>query len=213
MEMLTKSLAFKAENIGDDGVFEGYAAVFGNVDSWGDVIEAGAFKKTLSEYAAKGTKPALLWQHRSDEPLGVWESLVEDKNGLAVKGRLLIDEVGRAKEAHALLKAGALSGLSIGYYARDYSMDEKTWVRTLKEIELMEASLVTFPANDQARVSVVKNSPPKTIREFEALLRDACGFSAQEAKRIASGGFKARDVAGPSKEADEIIKAITGKYL
>lgn len=214
MEMLTKSLTFKAENIGDDGLFEGYAAVFGNVDSWGDVIEAGAFKKTLGEYAVKGTMPALLWQHRSDEPIGVWESLTEDKNGLAVKGRLLVEGVSRAKEAHALLKAGALSGLSIGYYARDYSMDEKTWIRTLKEIELMEASLVTFPANDEARVSRVKSSP-RTIREFETFLRDAGGFSVNTAKRIAAEGFKTRDVSGSGLAADQfsqLIGAITAQY-
>lgn len=211
-ERVTRNLAFKAKNIEENGTFEGYAAVFGNIDAWGDVIEKGAFLKTLAEHGEKGSMPALLWQHRPSEPIGIWESMSEDENGLAVKGRLLVDDVRQAREAHALLKAGAISGMSIGYYARDYSMDEKTWIRTLKEIELVEASLVTFPANDEARVSVVKSSP-QTIREFEAFLRDAGGFSANEAKRIASGGFKTRDAAEFDREAAEILKSITEKYL
>lgn len=211
MERQIKSLAFKAGNIQGDGVFEGYAAVFGNIDSWGDLIKPGAFKKTLSQHAARDSRPALLWQHRSEEPIGVWDDLKEDQNGLAVKGRLLIDDVRRAKEVHALLKAGAVSGLSIGYLARDYDFDSKTRIRTLKEIDLLEASLVTFPANDQARVAGLK-ARPETIREFEAFLRDAGGFSANEAKRIASIGFKLRDEAGPAGEAAAIIKQITQKY-
>lgn len=212
MERLTKSLAFKARNIESDGTFEGYAAVFGNVDAWNDVITPGAFAKTLEEHRAKGTMPALLWQHSAGEPLGIWESLTEDDNGLAVKGRLLVADVRRAAEAHALLKAGAISGLSIGYYAREYSVDEKTTVRTLRDIELLEASLVTFPANDEARVSVVKAAPPRTIREFEAALRDVMGFSAKAAKRVASHGFRAREAPGFDQEAAAILESITQKY-
>lgn len=211
-ERATRNLAFKARNIEDNGVFEGYAAVFGNIDAWNDVIAKGAFLKTLIEHSSKGTMPALLWQHRPSEPIGIWESMAEDESGLAVKGRLLVDDVRQAREAHALLKAGAISGMSIGYYARDYSVDEKTWIRTLKEIELVEASLVTFPANDEARVNVVKSSP-RTIREFEAFLRDAGGFSANEAKKIASGGFKSREAAEFGQEANSIVEAIIQKYL
>jgi HK97 family phage prohead protease len=212
MKQEIKNLAFKASNITNGGTFGGYAAVFGNVDHDGDIIVKGAFAKTIAEYQAKNRRPALLWQHQRDQPIGIWEEMSEDDTGLAVKGRLLIDDVARAKEVYALLKAEAISGMSIGYYARDYSMDDKTYIRTLKEIELLEASLVTFPANDEARVSTVK-SKPQTIREFETILRDAIGFSAKEAKIIASSGFKARDVSEFSKDTKAIIDEIVSKYL
>ncbi len=214
MEMESKNLPFELKNSEENGVFEGYAAVFGNKDAWDDVIAPGAFARTLQQHKSRKSMPALLWQHDSRQPIGVWESMKEDDRGLYVKGRLLKEDVYRAREAYALLKAGALSGMSIGYYARDYSMDEKTGVRTLKEIELMEASLVTFPANDKARVDSVKAAGITTIREFEAALRDVLGFSATEAKRIASCGFKARD---PQKqktqeEISALVSQITKKY-
>ena len=214
MEMESKRLPFKLQASDDNGVFEGYAAVFGNKDAWDDIIAPGAFAKTLQQHKSRKTMPALLWQHDSRQPIGVWESMKEDEKGLLVKGRLLKEDIHRAREAYALLKAGALSGMSIGYFARDYSMDEKTGVRTLKDIELVEASLVTFPANDKARVDSVKAAGITTIREFEAALRDVLGFSATEAKRIASCGFKARD-AQEQKTQEEIsalVAQITKKY-
>ena len=219
MELERKSLPFEVKAIDESGTFEGYAAVFGNVDAWNDIILAGAFKATLKEHRGKKTMPALLWQHDPRQPIGVWESMQEDGHGLFVKGRLLKADVQKAGEAYALLQAGALSGMSIGYIARDYSVDEKTWVRTLKKVDLMEASLVTFPANEDSRVTGVKASSIKTIREFEAALRDVMGFSASEAKRIASHGFKARDVpeARPlrdeSEEVRAVIEQIKRKYL
>lgn len=213
MEMERKSLPLEVKNVDDGGTFEGYAAAFGNVDAWNDIILAGAFKATLKEHKSKKTMPALLWQHISSQPIGVLEDMSEDDFGLFVKGRLLRDDVQQAKEAHALLKAGAIRGMSIGYYARDYSMDEKTWIRTLKKIDLIEASLVTFPANDAARVTGVKALGIKTIREFEAALRDVMGFSAGEAKRIASHGFKARDVPDESEHVRFIIEQLKQKYL
>lgn len=208
-----KSLPFEIKSVGDDGAFEGYAAVFGNLDSWNDIIEAGAFTATLKEHKKKKTMPALLWYHDVKQPIGVWESMKEDSHGLFVQGRLLHADVQKAGELYALLKAGAISGMSIGYWARDYSVDEKTWIRTLKKIDLLEASLVTFPANDQARVTGVKSIDIKTIREFEAFLRDAGGFSANEAKRIASQGFKARDVPDESEQMQMVINHFTQKYL
>lgn len=213
MELERKSLPFEVKAIGESGTFEGYAAVFGNVDAWDDIVEAGSFKSSLREHKKAGTMPALLWQHDSRQPIGVWESMQEDGHGLFVKGRLLKADVQKAGEAYALLQAGALSGMSIGYIARDYSVDEKTWVRTLKKVDLMEASLVTFPANASARVTGVKASGIITIRDFEAALRDALGFGREEAKRIASHGFKTRDVPDKSDELCAIIEQITKKYL
>lgn len=213
MELELKSLPLEVKAIEESGTFEGYVAAFGNVDDWSDVIEPGAFKKSLAAHKKAKSKPALLWQHDRKQPLGTWEDMKEDDTGLLAKGNLLVHDVYRAKEAYALLKAGAISGLSIGYWARDYSIDQKTGIRTLKEIELIEASLVTFPANGRARVTGVKSADIKTIREFEAFLRDAGGFSANEAKRIASAGFKARDVSDESEELSAIVAQIKQKYL
>lgn len=213
MEMERKSLTLEIKSIDDSGIFEGYAAAFGNVDSWNDVIEPGAFKASLKEHKKAGTMPALLWQHNSDMPIGIYESMKEDDSGLFVRGRLLKDEVRQAGEAYALLKAKALSGMSIGYWARDYSIDEKTGVRTLMKIDLVEASLVTFPANGKARVTSVKAAGIYTVRDFEVALRDTLGFGREEAKRIASHGFKARDVPDPNDKASAIIEQIKKKYL
>ena len=209
MQMERKSFALEVKQIEDTGTFEGYAAAFGNVDAWNDIIEPGAFKATIKKYKKQGKKVPMLWQHDGGKPIGSFSSMKEDDHGLFVQGRLLKDSVAQAAEAYALLKEGVISGMSIGFYARDYSMDEKTWIRTLKEIDLVETSLVTFPANDKAQVTDVKTaSRITTIREFEAALRDVMGFSATEAKRIASCGFKARDERDNSAEAAAIIKQL-----
>lgn len=169
------------KELSDDGSFSGYGSVFGNVDYYGDVVEAGAFTKTL---AAK--MPAMLWQHDSAEPIGVWTKIAEDEKGLYMEGRLLTGKVSRASEAHELLKAGAVKGLSIGYmpkvweWLKDNNGDS---IRHLKEIDLWEVSLVTFPANEAAVVTSVKSL--ESIRDIEETLRDA-GFSRSEAKSLIS---------------------------
>ena len=146
---LSFSLAVKS--LGDDGRFAGYASVFGVLDNHRDVVMPGAFK--LDEVRKKQVK--LLWQHRLDEPIGVIEELFEDENGLYVEGRLLL-EGERGREAYSMLKEGAIKGLSIGYRpVRDY-VDVDTGIRHLEEVELWEVSLVTFPANEAAQVTVVK---------------------------------------------------------
>lgn len=179
--------------VSDDGLFSGYGSVFGTVDSYREVVAPGAFTESLAEIKAKGRPVPVLWQHRSGEPIGVYSNLVEDAHGLKVEGQLIIDGVARAKEAHALMKAGAVSGLSIGYYVREDSWDEKERVRTLKKVELVEISLVTFPANDDARIDAIKSklahgSLP-TMPEFEQILREA-GFSKSQSAVIANRGLK-----------------------
>lgn len=179
--------------VSDDGLFSGYGSVFGTVDSYREVVAPGAFSESLAEIKSKARPVPVLWQHRSGEPIGVYTSLVEDAHGLKVEGQLIIDGVARAKEAHALMKAGAVSGLSIGYYVREDSWDEKERVRTLKKVELVEISLVTFPANDDARIDAIKSklahgSLP-TMPEFEQILREA-GFSKSQSAVIANRGLK-----------------------
>jgi HK97 family phage prohead protease len=133
------------------GVFTGYASIFGNVDSHGDAVMPGAFRKSLSE---RGNVVPLLWQHDQAEPVGVIE-LVEDSKGLrVVRGEINL-ETARGREAYALLKQGAIKGLSIGFQTLKDGWSGK--VRQLKELKLMEVSLVTFPANELATVTAVKN--------------------------------------------------------
>ncbi len=185
---------------GTPGAFEGYGAVFGNTDAYGDVIQKGAFKETLRDWSKSKKLPPMLVQHggwmmtdMDALPVGVWEGMSEDDTGLHVKGRLINLDTERGKTIHGAMKEGALDGMSIGYRAKEFSLGTKPDEprRTLKKIDLMEVSVVTFPANGKARVSSVKNAGMvKTIRDFEDFLRDA-GFSHAQAKAIASSGFKA----------------------
>ena len=131
------------------GTFEGYASVFGNIDEQGDIVDKGAFAKTIQENG----KVPLIWQHKPQEPIGVSLSLIEDSRGLKIQGQLNLDVV-RGREAYSLLKQGAIRGLSIGYDVVKKTADNG--VRRLKELRLWEISLVTFPANTQAIVVSVK---------------------------------------------------------
>lgn len=214
-------LSVKADDVTDDGRFTGYGSVFGVVDSYGEVVAPKAFKKTLAELKQKKRVVPVLWQHRTAEPIGVYDMLSEDDTGLRVEGRLLVDAVGQAKEAHALMRAGAVSGLSIGYYVRKSSHDEKTGIRTLLELDLVEVSLVTFPANDDARVDAVKfklaHGELPTLPEFERLLREA-GFSKTKAAVVAAHGLPhlLRSESGgvsATSSAKTLIQALAGFKL
>lgn len=186
MEKIDFSLEIKSEDIKEDGVFTGYASTFGGEpDSYGDVVAKGAFKNSISSGGRNRNGIALLWQHDSTQPLGIWQHMVEDSKGLAVQGRLALD-IQLGKETHSLMKLGAVKGLSIGYSTLDYEWDEKKKIRTLKEVELFEVSLVTFPANIHAGITGIKSfEEAQTIREFEAALRDA-GLSFKQSKYIIS---------------------------
>lgn len=149
---LAVSLELKSVDAG--GRFAGYASVFDVVDNQRDIMLRGAFADSI----AKGVSHIkLLWQHQQSEPIGVFDRMFEDEVGLYVEGRLLLG-VQKAKEAHALLKEGAISGLSIGYSPTKYRIDNDTGVRLLAAVDLWEVSLVTFPANAQANVTVVKST-------------------------------------------------------
>lgn len=195
--------------IGEDGTFSGYGAVFGNVDSWGDIIAPGAFAESLSMLKAKGRLPAMLWGHDADHPIGVWTDMREDAKGLYVEGRLLINDVAKAKEAHALLKAGGISGLSIGFISKNWTWDEQQDARTLNQIDLWEVSLVTFPANDEARVSDVKSIEQiSTVRDLERFLREEGGFSKSCAPAILA---KARTVLRREAGEQKAMEAIAAQ--
>lgn len=132
---------------GASGVFEGIASVYGNVDSYGDVVEPGAFSKSIKE---RGASVPILWQHDATKPIGSGQ-VFETSAGLGIKGRIL-DTVTQGREALALLRAGAVKGLSIGYKTIKEQWDATRKVRRLVEIKLYEVSVVTFPANELAGV-------------------------------------------------------------
>lgn len=201
---------FDVKAVGDDGTFNGYGSVFGTVDSYQEVVAPGAFTESLAELKAKGRPVPVLWQHRSSEPIGAWSALSEDDRGLFGEGRILLDAGDMERRAHAHMKAGTVTGLSIGYWVRESSYDEKTGIRTLTKLDLIEISLVTFPANDDARVEAVKfklaHGELPTEREFGKFLREA-GFSKSRSTFL-SGAIdelrrkeSARDTAQPSLKA------------
>lgn len=183
---------FEVKSVNEDGTFSGYGSVWDVVDSYQEVVAKGAFTESLGEIAAKGRPVPVLWQHRSSEPIGAWSNLKEDEHGLWGDGQILLDAGAMEKRAYAHMKARTVTGLSIGYWVRESSYDEKTGIRTLTKLDLVEISLVTFPANDDARVEAVKfklaHGQLPTLPEFEKLLREA-GFSKTQAAGVASRGL------------------------
>jgi uncharacterized protein len=192
-ELERRSFQFKVKEVEESGRFSGYASVFGVVDAYNEIVAAGAFTKSIKSIAETGRPLPCLWQHLSSAPIGGYDKLEQDEKGLHVQGFLLTQEIEKARETHALMKRGIVSGLSIGYYVIEDSFNEKERIRTLKEVELVEVSVVTFPANSEARVETVKSKLQRgtkvTVREFEAHLREQ-GFSRSEAEAIAESGFK-----------------------
>lgn len=213
MDRKSIDVGFQVKALSDDGMIEGYGSVFGVRDSYSDIVAAGAFKASLAAHKAAGTMPALLWQHRSDEPIGVWTSMVEDQKGLAVVGQLAM-ETTRGREAHALLKMRAINGLSIGFYSKEWKYDTENDVRTLTEVDLWETSLVTFPANSAARVTAVKSIEAlESLREVEMMLRDR-GFTKTEAVALVAKikGMRPGDPVspdgGPGDPVAELVAAL-----
>ena len=192
------------------GTFEGYGSVFGNKDLGNDVIESGAFAKSLKRRKPQNVK--LLYQHKSDMPIGVFDEIKEDAHGLVVKGRLALKTQAGA-EAYELLKMGALDGLSIGFRVnpKEVSYDKRGNKRIIKEVDLMEVSLVTFPMNPQATVRSVKGEEI-SIREWENGLRDAFNLSRSEAKVAAKAVTKCFDQREVD-ESTELVEAIKNLTL
>jgi len=211
-------LKFASSDDPKEMTFEGYGAVFGNVDSYGDVIARGAFKQSLKDSKASNIWPAMLQQHggwgmSADDmmPIGVWTEMAEDDTGLLLKGKLA--PTSRGIEMYTLMKMQprpAITGLSIGYVPIKFKISTKPDEprRTLTEVKLVEISPVTFPANSKARIQSAKAEI--TIRQAEKALRDV-GFSQAEARGIVARGFKAqtpqRDVGGLGELAASLERA------
>jgi uncharacterized protein len=142
-----------------DGAFEGYASLFGVVDLGRDQVQPGAFRECLARKAPSAIK--LLWQHDPAHPLGLWQEITEDARGLRVRGQLDLG-VAKAREVHALMRSGAVDGLSIGFRTERARKDAQTGVRCLEKLDLWEVSIVTFPMLPGARVAAVKRLNPRS---------------------------------------------------
>lgn len=208
-ETLDIAFEYKAHHDEEEkGVFTGYGSIFGNKDLGNDVVVEGAFAKSIGKKGARAVK--MLYQHRQDEPIGVFDEIIEDRRGLKVKGRLAMGTQ-RGREVYELMKMGALDGLSIGYRVdpKGVDYDEKGKRRYLKSVDLMEISAVTFPMNPRARVQAVKGAE-RTVREWEELLRDAGSLSRNEAKVAASAvavALEQRDAV--KEETPEVLDALS----
>jgi len=143
-----KAVKFETKAISDD-IFEGYASFFNNIDAYDDIIEKGAFRKTISE---NRSRIKVLWQHDANEPIGLPIDMTEDDNGLYVKAKISMTDTG--KKAMTLIKDGVITEMSIGYdvVKDDYKMLGTKRVRLLKEVKLWEFSPVTFAANEKAKI-------------------------------------------------------------
>lgn len=149
--------------VDDAGAITGLAWPFGTPDRVGDMIEKGAF-------AGVQLPVPMLFGHDPNQPIGAWEEAIEGDDGLQVKGRLLVDHVERAREVRALVQAGSVRGLSIGFTTRKQA--PRPGGRTISALDLVEISLVTIPCHPGARVTSAKHSS-SAIALAEAINRAA----------------------------------------
>lgn len=172
LSLETKFCRFEdTAEIGDTAEISGYASVFGASDQGNDVVQKGAYAASLKAIKAAGRSVKMLWQHDPAKPIGVWDEVFEDDRGLFVKGRILAD-VQAGAEALALIKAGAIEGLSIGYRTIRAEKSAKG-TRLLHELDLWEVSLVTFPMLPEARVEAEAKADDQLANELVAMLEAA----------------------------------------
>ena len=216
LETKLASLELKVEGKSDDYLtISGYGSVFGNKDNGGDIVMPGAFKECI----ASGRRPKMLWNHDPSQPIGAWDEMSEDENGLRMKGR--ISRRGKAGEIAELIEMGGIEGLSIGYRTQEYEMDMDEGSRKLTKLDLWETSVVTFPMNELAGIYAMKAdemSETQIKRHIEKALR-AIQISGTEAKAMAAAAMKRREEvlreAGVSlpetaqREVDELKQLLT----
>lgn len=190
------------------GLIEGYASVFGGIDSYGDTIQPGAFAQSIKSHKTAGTSPVMLWAHRSESPIGRWIELGEDRRGLKMTGQLNL-KTAAGRDAFEHLRAGDVTGLSIGYRVMPGGSEFIGGVNVLKHLDLAEVSVVAIPADSSARINVVKSAPekPATIRELEKALQ-TLGYSRKEAAHIATKGFGEPEDLPPTPATPEQLEAV-----
>lgn len=200
--MKTYDFALDVKTVGAEGVFEGYASTFGNVDLGGDVVEPGAFIESVVKAKADRRKIPMLWMHDQSILLGKWLDLAEDAKGLFAKGKLNLATIA-GREKYEQLKEDEIGGMSIGYRVPAGGAephDRRPGVTRLMKVDLREVSLVSMPMNIEARVTAVKSErmedfarrlrdgDPMPVKEFEDILREA-GVPKALAVQIASVGY------------------------
>lgn len=214
-----KFTALDLKRVAPGGVFSGYASLFDVADLGNDIIAPGAFRDTLKKRGASGVK--MLFQHDPAQPIGIWTAIREDARGLYVEGRLLTD-VANAREVASLMRAGVLDGLSIGFRALKSRRDKRTGIRRIEAIDLWEISVVTFPMQPDARVTVppaasgVTRQPfaakAPTEREFERWLTRDAGLTRNEARAVIRSGLQGlealRDAGAGDTDEARLIRSI-----
>jgi HK97 family phage prohead protease len=210
---------FEIKSAGEStGEFEGYGSTFGNVDYGMDVCVAGCFTKSIAKYKKDGLMPSMFFGHDSNEPIGDYLQMEEDKKGLFLAGKLWVGDnsVPKAVQAHRMMLGTGRKGLSIGYVTKKKSLT-KEGVRMLEELDLLEVSVVPFAMNPKAGVTRAKglrdvDGQPLDPRTVESMLRDELGLSAREAKAFMSEGYKALSIerdADESCELEELHKSLS----
>ena len=213
MNYLTKSIELDVKSLSESGSFSGYGSVFNIVDKGGDIVAPGAFTESLQNWQKSGRAVPVLWQHQSDQPIGSWSGLKEDSYGLLGDAQLWLEDAPYAKLAYKGIKTKTITGLSIGYRVKDYSVNKETGVYTLQKLDLVEISVVTNPMNDAARTTDVKSMLEAgrlpSMADFEKLLREA-GFSKTQATAIAGNGLAKLLRGEPGGEKGDILAALRG---
>lgn len=174
------------DGVDETGVFEGYASLFDRVDMSRDIVERGAFAKALAKKGPGGIR--MLFQHDPAQPIGTWTAISEDAFGLKVRGRLSAGSA-KGREVRELIRDGALDGLSIGFKVARGHTDPKTGIRHIREADLWEISVVTFPMQEGARIAVAKGAGLPSTREFERWLTRDAQLTRKEAKHVVTHGF------------------------
>lgn len=199
MEYLTLPLEVKGMDDKGKGSFEGFASTFGNVDFGDDVIDKGAFTKSLADWKARNQLPLMTWQHDIKIPVGDFFSMEENEKGLFFTAAVWTGDkqTEMSKTAHNMLTGTGPKGMSIGFNSIEEKEDTVGGqrVRRLTEIKLFEIAIVPFGMNDQAVITSAKSlingdGNIIDIRAFEKILRDE-GLSVKQAKTLLSGGYSA----------------------
>lgn len=213
MKLEHLQVKFAASEINaETGEFKGYGAIFGNIDSHGDVITPGAFKASLESWQKRGRYPSMKLMHGAvglsvtdDLPIGKWTKMAEDESGLYVEGRLSGLDTDLGKRVYGLMRDEILDGLSIGYRPKKARPGKGDVKRYLDEVDLREVSIVDEPSNDLARVKAVKSS--FNPREIEDALRDAGLSRADSVKAVSVFKNALRDEVGDPRDEDEEEKS------
>jgi HK97 family phage prohead protease len=172
---------FRFEPSADAAEFSGYAVIWGERNAHSEIVERGAFAKTLAAHKAAGTRPVMFWSHNREDIIGVWNEIREDEKGLFVSGKLLTG-ISRGKEVHEMMKAGAVNGLSIGFRVPAGGEQRRAGVRYIREIALAEISVVGLPSAGGARITAVRSngrSSESAAAFIEACRKAKCALTSQ----------------------------------